>query len=71
MKSTTVHYIDLADAAKELGIPKADAEAAIQSGKWQSYGLHQYRLINTPESDPYYGSMAVTGAISYHTNEAA
>ena len=71
MKSTTVHYIDLADAAKELGIPKADAEAAIQSGKWQSYGLHQYRLINTPESDPYYDSMAVTGTITHHTNEAA
>ena len=71
MKSTTVHYIDLADAAKELGIPKADAEAAIQSGQWQSYGLHQYRLINTPESDPYYDSMAVTGTITHHTNEAA
>ena len=71
MKSTTVHYIDLADAAKELGIPKADAEAAIQSGKWQSYGLHQYRLIETPESDSHHDSMTVTGTITYHTNEAA
>ena len=71
MKPTTVHFIDLADAAKELGIPKAEAAAAIQSGQWQSYGPHQYRLINTPKNDPYYGSMAVTGAISYHTNEAA
>lgn len=71
MKPTTVHFIDLADAAKELGIPKAEAAAAIQSGKWQSYGLHQYRLIETPESDPHHDSMAVTGTITYHTNEAA
>ena len=71
MKPTTVHFIDLADAAKELGIPKAEAAAAIQSGKWQSYRLHQYRLIETPESDPHHDSMAVTGTITYHTNEAA
>lgn len=60
MNTTIIHCMDLADAARQIGISVADAKLSIsQGGKWLPLGPRQARVMRTPDSDPLHTEMPV------------
>ena len=72
-RTTTVHYLDINDAAKELGVGRAEAQAALASGQWQPYGRHRYKISRVPSNDSSRIERGITlvGEIEYFTQTAA